>query len=142
LNKDVDDCVAWHVAVGYGLKEGDLGYSTRFSRHTLREQASAYYNRVMDPALGMEKGASTSNRICQDIRKLILTLTGIRDARGICVQGLGSRAGHRAAAANGHVQRGGKREKKVATEDPWYHFDVAETRLRLIAASRERHAKK
>jgi hypothetical protein len=38
LNKDVDDCVARHVAVGYGLKEGDLGYSTRFSRQTLREQ--------------------------------------------------------------------------------------------------------
>ena len=94
----------------------------------------------MDPAPGMEKGAPTSNRICQDIRKLILALTGIRDASGICVQGLGSRAGHRAAAANGQVQRGG--EKNVATEDPWFHSDVAETRLRLIAVSRERHAKK
>ena len=91
LNKDF-------VAVGYGLKEGDLGYSTRFSRRTLKEQASAY-KRSIDPALGMEKGAPTSNRICQDIRKFILTLTGIRDARGICIQGLGSRAGHRAAAA-------------------------------------------
>jgi hypothetical protein len=59
LNKDVDDCVARLVAVGYGLNEGDLGYSTRFSRHTLREQTSAY-KRVMDPALGMEKGAPTS----------------------------------------------------------------------------------
>jgi hypothetical protein len=142
LNKDVDDCVARHVAVGYGLKEGELGYSTRFSRHTLREQTSAY-KRVMDPALGMEKGAPTSNRICQqDIRKFILALTGICDARGICVQGLGSRAGHRAAAANGQVQRRGEREKKVATEDPWFHSDVAETRLRLIAAFRERQAKK
>ena len=109
--------------------------------HTLREQTSAY-KRVMDPALGMEKDAPTSNRICQVIRKFILTLTGIRDARGICVQGLGSRAGHRAAAANGQVQRGGKREKKVATEGPLFHSDVAETRLRLIAASRERHTKK
>jgi hypothetical protein len=96
----------------------------------------------MDPKLRMEKGASTSNRICQGIRNFILALTGIRDARGICVQGLGSRAGHRAAAANGQVQRGGKREKKVATEDPWFHSDVVETRLRLFAASRERHAKK
>jgi hypothetical protein len=90
----------------------------------------------------MEKGAPTFNRICQDIRKFILTLTGIRDARGVCVQGLGSRAGRRAAAANGQVQREGKREKKVATEDPLFHSDVAETRLRLIEASRERHAKK
>ena len=63
----------------------------------------------------------------QDIRKFILALTGIRDARGISVQGLESRAGHRAAAANGQVQRGGKREKKVATEDPWFNSDVAET---------------
>jgi hypothetical protein len=90
----------------------------------------------------MEKGAPTSNRICQEIRKFILALTGILDARGICVEGLGSRAGHRAVAANGQVQRGGKREKKVATEDPRFHSDVAETQLRLIAASRERYAKK
>jgi hypothetical protein len=83
----------------------------------------------------MEKGAPTSNRICQDNRQFILSLTEIRDARGICVQGLGSRAGHRATAANGQVQRGGKREKKVATEDPWFYSDVAETQLRLIAAS-------
>jgi hypothetical protein len=47
-----------------------------------------------------------------------------------------------AAAANGQVQRGGKREKKATTKDPWFHSDVAETRLRLIAASRERHGKK
>jgi hypothetical protein len=131
LNKDVDDCVARHVAVGYGLKEGDLFYRTRFSRQTLRKQTSAY-KRVMDTALGMEKGSPTSNRICQDIQKFILALTGIRDARGICVQGLRSRAGHRTAAANGQVQRG--REKKVATEDPLFHSDVAET-------PRERHAK-
>jgi hypothetical protein len=141
LNKDVDGCVARHVAVGYGLKEGDLGYSTRFSQHTLREQTSSY-KRVMDAALGVEKVAPTSNRICQDIRKFILALSGIRDARGICVQGLGSRAGYLTAAANGQVQRGGKREKKFATEGPWFHSDVAETRLRLIAASRERHAEK
>jgi hypothetical protein len=49
------------------------------------------------------------------IRKFILALTGIHDARGVSVQGLGSRAGHRSAAANGQVQRGGKREKKVST---------------------------
>ena len=96
---------------GYGLKEGDLGYSTLLSRRTLREQASAY-KRVVDPALGMEKGAPTSNRICQNIRKFILTLTEIRDARGICVQELGSKAGQRAAAAKGQVQRGGKRGKR------------------------------
>jgi len=30
----------------------------------------------------------------------------------------------------------------AAAEGPWFHSDVAETRLRLIAASRERHAKK
>ena len=84
LNKDVDDCVARHVAVGYGLKEGDLGYSTRFSRLTPKEQASAYI-RVMDPALGMGKEAPTSNHICKDKRKFILTLTGIRDANKIPV---------------------------------------------------------
>jgi hypothetical protein len=70
LNKDVEGCVARHVAVAYGLKEGDLGYSTQFSRHIPREQTRAY-KRVMDPAHGMEKGAPTSNRICQDIRKFI-----------------------------------------------------------------------
>jgi hypothetical protein len=86
----------------------------------------------------MEKGAP----IYKIYEKFIVALTGIRDARGISVQGLRSRAGHRAAAANGKVQRGSKREKKVATKDPWFQSDVAETRLRLIAAFRERHAKK
>jgi hypothetical protein len=94
LNKDIDDCVARHIAAGYKLKEGDLCCRMRFYRHTPREQASAY-NRVMDPALGMEKGSPTSNRICKNIRKFIYSLTGIRDARGICIQGLGSWAGHR-----------------------------------------------
>jgi hypothetical protein len=93
LNKDIDDCAARHVTAGYGLKEGGLRYSTRFSRHTLREQTGAY-KRVMDPALGMEKGAPTSNRICQDVRIFIVSLTGICDTRGICVQGFGSRAGN------------------------------------------------
>jgi hypothetical protein len=101
-----------------------------------------YYKRVMDPALGMEKGAPTSNRICQDIRKFILTLAGIRDARGICVQGPGSWVGNRTAAANGQVLRGGKREKKVATEDPWFHSDVGETRLRLVDRSLSRAPRK
>jgi hypothetical protein len=54
LKKDVDDCVARHVAVGYGLKEGDLGYSKQFFQQTLGEQTSAY-KRLIDPALGMEK---------------------------------------------------------------------------------------
>jgi phosphoenolpyruvate-protein kinase (PTS system EI component) len=43
---------------------------------------------------------------------------------------------------NFQVQRGGNRKKKVATEDPWFDSDVAETRQRLIAATRERHAMK
>ena len=131
LNKDFDDCVALLVAVGYGLKEGDLGYSTRFSRHTLREQTSAY-KRVISSA---RDGERSSHFL--DIRKCILALTGIRDARGISVQGLGSRAGHRAAAANGQVQRGGKRVKEKAfpgeTMGGQNHLACPPTRISTLA---------
>jgi hypothetical protein len=39
LNKDVDDVVGRHVSYCRHLVEGDEGYETRFSRHTLQEEA-------------------------------------------------------------------------------------------------------
>jgi hypothetical protein len=91
----------------------------------------------MDPALGMEKGAPTSKIYENSFLHSPEFVT--RAASPFKGLGLGRVS---AAAANGQVQRGGMSEKKVATKDPWFHSDVVETRLLLIAAFRERHAKK
>ena len=70
LNKDVDDCVARHVAMTSWLKEGDEGYELRYSRATPKLQGSAY-RRVLDPAHGRDGGAPSSKRIIQDIDKFL-----------------------------------------------------------------------
>lgn len=139
LNKDVDDDVGRHVAYCTHLREGDPGYETRFSRHTPKHQTSAYL-RMLDPALGPHQGSPTSVRICQDEHKFIPALEAIRDVAGICVQGLGSRNGHRVAAQAGVAQRGGKRVKNPQQEDVWVHPDAVEARKGLLVATKKRYA--
>ena len=140
LNNDVHTCVDMHVAFTHHLKPGDLGYEKRFSRHTPAEQTSAYL-RLLDPDLGLEAGTPLGHRVCQDIGKFIPALKAIRDHRGVTVPDLGTRKGHRALAAQGKAQRGGKREKGAPSGDIWVHPDAAQARLGLNAASLERHKK-
>ena len=120
------------------LTLGDLGYEKKFSRHTPAEQTSAYL-RLLDPDLGLEAGTPLGHRVCQDIGKFIPALKAIRDHRGVTVPDLGTRKGHRALAAQGKAQRGGKREKGAPSGDIWVHPDAAQARLGLNAASLERH---
>ena len=128
LNNDVHTCVDMHVAFTHHLKPGDLGYEKRFSRHTPAEQTSAYL-RLLDPDLGLEAGRRSAIG------------SAIRDHRGVTVPDLGTRKGHRALAAQGKAQRGGKREKGAPSGDIWVHPDAAQARLGLNAASLERHKK-
>ena len=104
------------------------------------EQTSAYL-RLLDPDLGLEAGTPLGHRVCQDIGKFIPALKAIRDHRGVTVPDLGTRKGHRALAAQGKAQRGGKREKGAPSNDIWVHPDAAQARLGLNAASLERHKK-
>ena len=115
-----------------------LGYEKRFSRHTPAEQTSAYL-RLLDPDLGLEAGTPLGHRVCQDIGKFVPALKATRDHRGVTVPDLGTHKGHRALAAQGKAQRGGKREKGAPSGDIWVHPDAAQARLGLNAASLERH---
>ena len=138
LNKDVGDVVGRHVSYCRHLVEGYEGYETRFSRHTLQVQTSSYL-RVLDPELGPNQGAPTQKRICQGTEKFIPALEAIRDAHGTTVEGLGTRAGHRASVAAPQA-RGGKRTKKAAEEvEPWVHVDAEGPRNQLKSRAQERH---
>jgi hypothetical protein len=139
LNKDVDDSVAAHVAWCSMMAEGDTGYDKRFTRYTPATQLSAYL-RVLDPANGLHGGAPVSTRICQDVCKFLTSLDAIRLARGVCVAGLGTHAGHRAAAARGIKPRGGKRQKKERQTEQWIHEDAVGPRAQFLERSKERHA--
>ena len=132
LNQDVAFCSM--------LQLGDPSYDTRFTRYTPKTQGSAYL-RILDPAHGPTGGAPISSRICQDVKKFLVALQAIRDSLEVCVPGLGTRAGHRAAAAAGIMQRGGKREKKAAAEnDQWVHPDAVGPRAQFCACSKKRHS--
>ncbi len=72
--------------------------------------------RMIDPAHGPNGGAPTSTRICQDVSKVVSALIVLRDVRGIAVQGLGNRNGHREAATAGKGGHGGKRVKKAGAK--------------------------
>jgi len=70
----------------------------------------------------------------------LVALCAVRDALGIRVPGLGTRAGHRAAAGAGIAQRGGKRVKKAAAADiEWIRPDAAGSRAQFLARSKKRH---
>ena len=110
LNKDVDDVVGRHVSYCRHLVEGYEVYETRFSRHTLQVQTSSYF-RVLDPELGPNQGAPTQKCICQGTDKFIPALEAIRDAHGTTVEGLGTRAGHRAPVAAPQARGGEAHEE-------------------------------
>ena len=137
LNQDVDCSVARHVSACSLLQPTDPGYDKRFSRYTPKLQTSAYL-RVLDPAHGPHGGSPSSSRICQDVSKFLVACCAIRDARGICVPGLGSRQGHRAAAA-APQPRGGKRTKNSPAEGEWLHADAVGPLALFRARAEKRH---
>ena len=75
-------------------------------------------------------------------KKFLVALSAIRDALGICVPGLGMRAGHRAAAGAGIAQRGGKRVKKSGGRycSEWVHPGAVGPRAQFLARSKKRHS--
>ena len=90
------------------MESTDAGCDKRFTRFTPKTQGPSYL-RILDPAHGTSGGAPISSRICQDVNKFLVALCAIRDALGICVPGLSTRAGHRSTAGAGIAQRRGKR---------------------------------
>ena len=119
--KDLDDVVNRHIALTSLLKKGADGYELRFSRRDLKAIVFAYERIWTANPLG--------KRICQDVNRCFgKHLLAIREAGGQCVQGLGSRNGHR--RIHGVERRGGKRTKKKKTAvTQWVHDDAKEAAL-------------
>ncbi len=141
LNKDVDDCVARHVSFCSLMTPDHPSYPLRFCRSTPTLNHLAF-SRIWDASLGPEAGAPTGARIVQDCMKFVPALRSIYEARGICVQGLGSRTGHRSEAAKGLNKRGGKRVKGEDKGTGWVHPDAVGPRSMLMARAVERHAER
>ena len=111
------------------MESTDPDYEKQFTRNTPRPQGSAYL-RILDPVHGPTGGAA-SYRIIQDVDKLPVALEAVRDVRGICVPGLGTRAGHLAAAGAGIAKREGRRVKKAAEVKQGIHPDAVGPREQL-----------
>ena len=108
------------------MESTDPYYDKRF---TPKSQGSAYL-RILDPVHGPTGGTPVSYRITQDVDKFPVALEAVRDVRGICVPGLGTRA-DLAAAGAGIAKREGKRVKKAAEVKQWIHPDAAGPREQL-----------
>jgi hypothetical protein len=139
LNKDCNDCVARHISYCSLMAPTHPDYNKRFCRSTPALNHLAF-SRVWDVSLGPEAGAPTGIRIVQDCMKFFPAVRAIYEARGICVQGLGTREGHRKTAAAGLNKRGGKRVKGVDKGTGWVHPDAVGPRRMLMARAVERHA--
>ena len=97
---------------------------------SMPKKAACCYERICHPTTGI---VPTSERILQDVRKVITALQVIYDAEGVYVPSLadGRTAGHRHTATNDDKkQRGGKRVRleynhTLATRD--IHLDLLTT---------------
>ena len=121
------------------IESTNPGYDKRFTRYTPRNQGTSYL-RILGPVHGPSGGASISSLICRDVKEFLVALCAIRDALGIYVPGLGTRAGHRAAAGAGIAQRGGRRVNKAAAADSeWVHLGAVGPRAQFLARSKKRY---
>ena len=77
-------------------------FEHKYTRSTPKAQDKVYL-RVLNPEFhGPGTGAVPSERMETDIRKFLVNIKAIFDAKGVAVQGLGTRRyGHRSAAEAG-----------------------------------------
>ena len=130
LNKDVDDCVARHIATTGHL---DRLHDLRFSRADVNLQTAAY-TRVLEA-----RQCPTSDRILQDMRGAIYNATeAIVDKQGRWSVGQARGAGHRALNRKGNW--GGARVKNAAPRpDQWWYPGVNDIRKGRWKISEERY---
>jgi len=112
LNKDVDDCVARHVAATKHLDKIDgQDHPLLFCRSTPARQTKAY-PRVL-------KGSPTDERIVEDCNRAYSKATQIiMSEHGDWCEKLERGNGHRAIGRTGG--HGGKRKKTTEQVDQWW----------------------
>jgi len=128
LNKDLDDAVMRHILLSAHLKKDD---ERKFSLATIKSGARAY-RLLWDPAHGPHGGSPTTDRILNDINKVLTSLRAIYDANGRIVEGLGNRNGRRNLVNETRKKRGGKRVRGEAVTMKWTHPLLTDVRKELI----------
>jgi hypothetical protein len=152
LNKDVDDCVAYHVTI---TADKDFKDDPRRFVLDTPSRIDFAYLRVMEPTLGPNAGAPLGKRIVQDFAKCYgRHLSIICEAHGWAVQGVGSRNGYRnhpsyfgppeVVKANAHLvpKKFGNGGRRVKSEKPdplrWTHPDAVEIAKKIPLKARLR----
>jgi hypothetical protein len=146
LNKDVDDAVHRHIVWTNRMAEDD---PEKFSMETPKKGSFAYrrvWNCPVVPGVATGEtspdGALTSARICQDIDKFLTSALTIFQHKGIVVEGLGTRHGHRSEVGISKA-RGGARKKGIdeatLANTHFVHSDAKNARDSLVLDSLHRH---
>ena len=124
LNQDLHKSVDVHTIITKSLNHND---PLKFSKRTPKVMSSAY-RRIWDPRHGPNSGCPASNRICEDINRVVDEVyLSIYKNRGRALHGAHTCASRRRRESGnrGHGH-GGKRIKKYDNEDiGWIHPSVA-----------------
>lgn len=124
LNQDLHKSVDVHCIISKPLPADD---DRKFSKRTPKLMARSYL-RLWDPSLGIDAGCPTSDRICEDINRIIdHTYLSIVNNRGRALHGAHSvEAGRRRKESGKKGGRGGKRVK-IYDDDTigWVHPSIA-----------------
>ena len=110
LNQDVHESVRRHTVMSLTIRDRDNKDDRLITMTTPKETARSY-KRIFDPTTGV---APKSERILQDVNKVVHALQVIYEAEGVYVPGLaGGRTpgGHHTATTEGKKARGGKRTR-------------------------------
>jgi hypothetical protein len=143
LNKDVDDAVHRHIGWTNTLAEE---HPEKFSMATPSKGSFAYrrvWNCPVVPGVAsgdvVLDGAPGGARICQDIDKFLTSALAIFQHKGIVVDGLGTRHGHRNEVGISKV-RGGARKKGIdEASTAFVHPDAKSGRVNAVSDSVLRH---
>ena len=131
LNADVHSSVDYHCLVAKDLKKND---PRKFDASTPKNMLKAY-ERVLDP--GPDGLVPTPDRICQDVRRVILALHMVRAAGGTMIEERNLAKGRRHESRNDVRKLGGKRTKKPSSEylpeDELLHKDLIEVRAAQLS---------
>jgi hypothetical protein len=143
LNKDVDDAAHRHIVFTHCLEDDN---PQKFTMSTPHKGSRAYQRVWNSPAVPafetgeiVEGGAPSSTRIIQDIDKFLLSAHTIFRHKGIVVDGLGTRHGHRNEIGISQ-KRGGARKKGVdLPDDSFIHPDARSARMDALSNSIRTH---
>ena len=131
LNQDIHESVRRHTVMSLTIRDCDNKDNRLITMTTPKETARSY-KRIFDPTTGV---APKSERILQDVNKVLHALQVIYEAEGVYVPGLaGGRTpgGRHTATTEGKKARGGKRTRMEFHQALRYDNILPELRAALV----------